>query len=394
MTEIVLLDGARTPFGAYGGSLKDLSAEDLGVHAARAALERSGVEPDRIDQVVFGNVVQNGGESIYLARHIGLRAGVPREATALIVNRLCGSGLQAMVSAAQAMLLGESAWALVGGTESMSTVPHIVRGARFGIPLGAGAALEDMLWQALSDSLGNIPMGITAENLAEQYGLDRQACDQFALESQQKAAAATRSGRLAREIAPIEVRDKKGVRVLAADEHIRPETTLEGLGRLPARFKPGGTVTAGNASGVVDGAAALVLATAEAARAAGKRPLARLVSWGIAGVDPATMGIGPAPAARQALQRAGLRLEDMAVVEINEAFASQYLAVEKELGLDRERVNPCGGAIALGHPLGASGARLALTLAYELRERGARYGLAALCIGGGQGIAVVLENLA
>lgn len=390
--EIVILEGARTPIGTYGGALKQVSAEDLGVHAAEAALQRAGVEPGQIDNVVFGNVVQNGGESIYLARHIGLRAGVPKAASSLIVNRLCGSGLQALVSAAQSMRLGESTWAVAGGTESMSTVPHIVRGARFGIPLGGSPALEDMLWGALTDGLGNIPMGITAENLAEQYGISRAECDQFALESQQKAWAATQSGRLTKEVAPLEVKERRGTRLLTADEHIRPDSTLEGLAKLPARFQSGGTVTAGNASGVVDGAAALVLTTADAARAAGKRPLARIVSWATVGVDPATMGIGPAPAARLALQRAGLTLDQMDVVEINEAFAAQYLAVERELGLDRARVNPCGGAIALGHPLGASGARLALTLAYELRERGARYGLAALCIGGGQGIAMVLEQ--
>ncbi len=392
MKDIVILDGARTAFGTFGGALRDVSATDLGVVAAKAALERSKVEPDRIGHVIFGNVLQTSGDAIYLARHIGLRAGVPKEVPALTVNRLCGSGLQAILLGAQEIQLGQADFVLAGGAENMSMAPHMVRGARWGLSLG-DQKLEDYLWVALVDSYNGLGMANTAENLGRKYGITREAADELALRSQMLAAKARESCRFSEEIVAVEVKTRKGVQTVDKDEHIRADTTAEKLAKLEARFEKGGTVTAGNASGINDGAAAVVVASAEAAAKAGLRPIARIVSGGVCGVDPDIMGIGPAPSSRQALQRAGLRVEDMDLVEINEAFATQYLAVEKELGLDRERTNVNGGAIALGHPLGASGARLALTLAYELRKRDKKYGLASLCIGGGQGIAAIIERI-
>lgn len=393
MKEIVILDGARTPFGTFCGSLRELSAIELGAIASREAMRRAGVDPARVDNVVFGNALQTSPDAIYMARHVGLKAGVPLEVPALTVNRLCGSGLQALVTAAQSILLGESEVALAGGAENMSQAPFVIRGARWGLGLGEGQ-LEDYLWAALLDTYNNMPMAITAENLAVKYGISRQEQDEFACRSHQAAARARESGRLREEIVAVELRDRRGnVTVIDQDEHIRPNTSLESLARLKPRFKADGGVTAGNASGINDGAAALVLATRERAEREGWKMLGRMVSWGLAGVDPDIMGIGPVPSSRRALERAGLSLEDIDLVEINEAFAAQYLAVEKEMGLDRDRVNVNGGAIAIGHPLAASGARLALTLLYELRRRRKRYGLASLCIGGGQGIAVIFESL-
>ncbi len=392
MKDAVIIDGARTAFGTFGGSLRDVSATDLGVVAAKAALERAKVDPKQIDQVIFGNVLQTSGDAVYLARHIGLKSGVPKEVPALTVNRLCGSGLQAILLAAQEIRLGQADFVLAGGTENMSMAPHQIRGARWGLPLGE-QKLEDYLWVALVDSYSGLGMANTAENLGRKYGITREAADEFAYTSHMRAAKARESCRFGKEIVPVEARQKKGTVTIDKDEHIRPDTTRETLGRLVARFEKGGTVTPGNASGINDGAAAVVVASAEAAAKAGLRPLARIVSGGVCGVDPDIMGIGPAPSSRQALRRAGKKVEDMDLVEINEAFSTQYLAVEKELGLDRERTNVNGGAVALGHPLGASGARLALTLAYELRERGKTYGLASLCIGGGQGIAAILERV-
>ncbi|WP_273377439.1 acetyl-CoA C-acetyltransferase [Symbiobacterium thermophilum] len=388
MEDVLILGGARTPFGTFGGALRDISAVDLGVAAARAALERTGVPAAAVDEVVVGNVIHTGKDGPYLARHIALYAGVPVETPALTVNRLCGSGLQAAVSAAHTIRAGEASVALVGGAESMSQAPYHLRG-RFGAGIGA-PELGDALWETLTDSYCGCGMAITAENLAERYGISREEQDRFALLSQQRAAAARE--RLAEEIVPVELPPRRGAPSrLEQDEHPRPDTTYEALARLPARFKEGGTVTAGNASGINDGAAMLVLASERRAGAEGWRPLGRLVSWAVAGVDPRYMGMGPVPASRKALERAGLTLEEMDLVEVNEAFAAQYLAVEKELELDRERTNVNGGAIALGHPVGASGARLLLTLLLELRRRGGRYGLATLCIGGGQGIAAVVE---
>ncbi|MDQ2952214.1 MAG: acetyl-CoA C-acetyltransferase [Chloroflexota bacterium] len=392
MKDVVIIDGARTPFGTFGGALRDTSATELGVIAAKAALERSKVDPKQIDQVIFGNVLQTSGDAVYLARHVGLKSGVPQEAPALTVNRLCGSGLQAILLAAQEIQLGQADFVLAGGTENMSMAPHQIRGARWGLPLGE-QKLEDYLWVALVDSYNGLGMANTAENLGRKYGIAREAADEFAYRSHKLAAKAREDCRFSKEIVPVEVKTKKGTVVVDKDEHIRADTTVEGLSKLVARFEKGGSVTAGTASGINDGAAALVIASADAAQKAGLKPIARIVSGGVCGVDPDIMGIGPAPSSRQALQRAGKKVQDMDLVEINEAFATQYLAVEKELGLDREKTNVNGGAIALGHPLGASGARLALTLAYELRERGGKLGLASLCIGGGQGIAAIIERI-
>jgi acetyl-CoA acyltransferase 2 len=394
-TGVVLLSGVRTGFGAFGGALKDFSATDLGVLAGGAALERSGVEPAAVGHVIFGNVLQTSADAIYLARHIGLRAGLPIETPALTVNRLCGSGFEAVIQGAQRILLGETDVVLAGGTESMSQAPHVVRGARWGLRLGPSQPLEDTLWEALRDGYCGLAMAETAEKLADCYGLDRAAVDDYAARSQACARAAWAAGALADEVVPVTLKDRKTRQDVAwaADEHIRPETTVESLAKLPPYFKKDGVVTAGNASGICDGAAALVMAGEHFARERGLRPLGRLVGWGVAGVDPSVMGIGPVPASRRALAHAGLALEEMDLVEINEAFAAQYLAVERELGLDRERTNVDGGAVALGHPLGASGARITAHLLHALRRRGGRYGLGAACIGGGQGVAVVVEAL-
>ena len=392
MKDVVIIDGARTAFGTFGGALRDTSATDLGVVAAKAALERSKVDPKQIDQVIFGSVLQTSGDAVYLARHIGLKAGVPKEVPALTVNRLCGSGLQAILLGAQEIQLGQADFVLAGGTENMSMAPHQIRGARWGLPLGE-QKLEDYLWVALVDSYNGLGMANTAENLGRKYSIAREAADEFAYRSHMLAAKAREDCRFSKEITPVEVKTKKGTITVDKDEHIRADTTLETLSKLQARFEKGGTVTPGNASGINDGAAAVVVASADAAAKAGLVPMARIVSGGVCGVDPDIMGIGPAPSSRQALARAGKKIEDMDLVEINEAFATQYLAVEKDLGLDRDRTNVNGGAIALGHPLGASGARLLLTLAYELRERGGKYGLASLCIGGGQGIAAIVERV-
>jgi acetyl-CoA acyltransferase 2 len=391
--DIVFLSGARTGFGTFGGTLKDFSATDLGVISARAAIERSGIDAGSVDHVVFGNVLQTSADAIYLARHVGLRAGAPVESPAVTVNRLCGSGFEAVAQAAQQLLLGESNVVLAGGTESMSQAPHVVRGARWGLRLGPAAPLEDTLWEALRDPGCGLSMAETAEKLADQYRIGRQAVDCYAARSQACAAAAWSSGAFGEEVVPVPIPNRK-TRVAepwAADEHMRPSTTAEALSKLPPYFKKDGVVTAGNASGICDGAAALVMTSGRFAAERGIRPLGRLLSWATAGVDPAVMGIGPAPASRKALSRASLKLEDMDLVEVNEAFAAQYLAVEAELGLDRERTNVDGGAIAIGHPLGASGARITLHLLYALRRRGARYGLGSACIGGGQGAAVVVE---
>jgi acetyl-CoA acyltransferase 2 len=392
-TSVFLLGGARTPMTEYVGALKDVSALELGAIAARAALARTGVAADQIDHVVFGNVMQTSADAIYGARHIGLKAGVPVDVPALTVNRLCGSGIQAAISGAQMIQLGEAEVVLTGGVESMSQAPHVIRGLRGGLRLGQGT-LEDSLWEALTDTHCGCSMAVTAENCAAKYGVSRRAQDEYALRSQQLAAAAWASGRLAEEVVPVDVRTRKGTEAVGRDDHMRPDTTLEGLAKLPPAFSKDGCVTAGNASGIVDGGAALVLASAAAVERLGVTPLARLQGWATTGVEPSLMGMGPAPATRRLLDRTGLTLADIDLFEINEAFAAQYLAVEQELGLTRERVNVNGGAIALGHPLGMTGTRLLLTLALELRRRGARRGIAAACIGGGQGIAALVEAVA
>lgn len=393
--DVVFLSGKRTPFGTFGGSLKDFSATDLGALSAQAALDDAGIAPAQVGHVFYGNALQTSADAIYLARHVALRAGVPQEVGALTVNRLCGSGFQAIVSGAQEILLGGADTALCGGAESMSQAPHVIRGARWGgLRLGPAAnGLQDLLWEALTDSHCGLTMAQTAEKLAEQYGVTREEADSVAVASQQRAKAAWDAGRYDAEVAPVTVKTRKGASEFAVDEHMRPDTTLEALSALRPYFKKDGLVTAGNASGIGDGAASVVVADGRWAKAEGAAPIGRLVSWGFAGVDPEIMGIGPAPAARAALAKAGLELADMDLVEVNEAFAPQYKAVEKELGLDPERTNVNGGAIAITHPLAASGARITVHLLHELRRRGGRYGLGAACIGGGQGGAVVVQAL-
>jgi acetyl-CoA acyltransferase 2 len=390
--DVFILGGKRTPMGEYVGALKDISAIDLGALAARGALEATNVSPEEIDHTIIGNALQTSGDAIYGARHVGLKAGVPFDRPALTVNRLCGSGIQSIISGAHMIQLGEAQTALVGGMESMSQAPHVIYGARAGFALGQGK-LEDSLMVALLDTYCNTPMAGTAENLARRYEISREEQDRYALRSQQEAKRATDAGFFAEEIIPVEIKTRKGTTVFDADDHMRPETTLEGLAKLRPAFNKDGFVTAGNASGIVDGAAALVIAGEDYVKTRDVKPLGRIVSWAYAGVEPEIMGIGPVPATCQALEKAGLRLEDIDLIEVNEAFAAQYLAVEKELGLDRTRTNVNGGAIALGHPLAASGTRLVLTVLMELRRRGRRYGLATACIGGGQGIAIICERI-
>ncbi len=390
--DIYIVGGARTPMGEYTGKLKDFSALDLGALASRAALERTGVPASAVDHIVFGNVLQTSADAVYGARHVGLKAGIPIEVPALTVNRLCGSGIQAAVSGGQMILLDEAEIVLTGGTESMSQAPHVIRGLRSGLRLGQGQ-LEDTLWSALLDTHCGCTMAVTAENCAAAYGVSRQEQDQYAIRSQQLADAAWKAGKFQDEVVPVEIKTRKGVEVFAQDDHMRPDSTLEGLAKLPAAFSKNGCVTAGNASGIVDGGAALILASANAVRTRGLKPIGRLTHWATVGVEPSLMGMGPAPATRKVLDRAGLQLSDIDLIEVNEAFAAQYLSVEKDLGLDRERVNVNGGAIALGHPLGMTGTRLLLTLLLELRRRGLKRGLATACIGGGQGIAAVVESM-
>jgi acetyl-CoA C-acetyltransferase/acetyl-CoA acyltransferase 2 len=389
--DVVILAAKRTPFGTFGGTLRDWSATDLGVHAATAALAQSGAPAADVGHVVMGNVLQTSPDAIYLARHVGLRAGVPEHVPALGVNRLCGSGFEALVQAAMLLETGQAELVLAGGTESMSQAPLVVRGTRWGWPVGKPPPTEDLLWSALTDSWAGLPMALTAEKLAERYGLGQDEVDARSLESQRRWAAADEAGRFRDELAPVEVQTRKGPVLFGRDEHPRPDTTLEALRKLPKVFKRDGVIHAGAASGISDGAAALVVATREYAERRGLAPLARLVGWGHAGVDPTVMGIGPVPAVRNALARADAALSDFDLFEVNEAFAPQVLAVERELGLPPERTNVDGGAIAVGHPLAASGARIAAHLVHELRRRGARRGIGSACIGGGQGIAVLLE---
>ena len=388
--DIVILAAKRTPFGTFGGSLKDLGATDLAVHAAKAAIAQSGVPADDFGHVVLGNVAQTSDDAIYLSRHVGLRAGLPERVPALTVNRLCGSGFEAVIQAAMLVETGQAEVVLAGGTESMSQAPLVLRGTRWGFPLGKPPQMEDMLWSALTDSYCGLPMALTAEKLAERYGITQDEVDEYSVSSQRRWAAADEAGRFKEELAPLEVKGKKGPALFARDEHPRPDTTVEALRKLPKVFKKDGVIHAGAASGVSDGAGALVVASRAYAERAGLRPLARLVNWGHAGVDPSIMGIGPVPAVKNALARAGAALSDFDLFEVNEAFAPQYLAVEKELGLPRERTNVDGGAIALGHPLAASGARITMHLVYELRRRAGRAAIGAACIGGGQGVAVVI----
>jgi acetyl-CoA acyltransferase 2 len=393
--DIAIVSGARTPFGRYCGKLKDFTAQELGAIAAKGAIERAAVDPKDFDHAVFGNAQQTSGDALYGARHVGLRAGLPIETPALTVNRLCGSGMQAIVNAAQMIQLGEASVVLAGGMEAMSQAPFSIRG-RDGFSLAPGGRLEDSLMVALLDTFCGSYMANTAELYGEQQGITRLAQDEFALRSQQAADAAYKEHRLQDELVPVPLKNHKGEPTgdnLTEDDHRRPQTTMEGLAKLKPAFGKNGTVTAGNASGIVDGAAAVVIMSLEEATKRGVKPMGRIVSWGIAGVEPKLMGRGPVPATKIALQKAGLTLDYIDLIEVNEAFAAQYLAVEKELGLDRTKVNVNGGAIALGHPLGATGTRLVITLLYELRRRKKKYGLATACIGGGQGIAMIVESL-
>ncbi len=393
MTNVYILGGSRTPFGSFGGSLKDVSAVELGVIASRGAIEKSKVDVNEIEHVFAGNVIHTSKNASYLGRHVALKTGIPIESPSLTLNRLCGSGLQAIVSAAQSILLDDAQVALALGTENMSQSPHVLRDVRFGTGLKS-PAMDDMLWATLTDEYVGCGMGMTAENLATQYEIGRDVQDQFALESQKKAYRAQQEGRFKQEISPV-ILEKKGKQItIEEDEHIRHDANLENLAKLKPAFKKGGTVTAGNASGINDGAAAVIVASESyLTKKPNITPMARIVSWGIAGVDPSIMGIGPVSATKIALKKAGLSMHDIDLIEANEAFAAQYLAVEKELGLSREKVNVNGGAIALGHPVGASGARILNSLAIELKNQGKKYGLATLCIGGGQGISMIIESV-
>jgi acetyl-CoA acetyltransferase family protein len=391
-TDVVILSGARTPMARYTGSFSDVSAIDLAVIASKEAIKRSQADPADFDHAIFGNVMQTSADALYGARHVGLKAGLKTETPAVTVNRLCGSGIESISQAAQRLLLDEATLVLAGGMENMTQAPFVIRGARNGLKLGGGA-LEDSLMAGLTDTYCGLPMALTAEKLAEQKSVTRRDADAYALRSQQAADAAYKACRIREELVPVEVKQGKKTTVVSEDDHRRPETTLETLEKLPPSFKKDGIVTAGNASGIVDGAAAVVVTREAYARERGLKPIGCIISWATAGVDPSIMGIGPVPASQKALQLAGLTIAQMDRVEVNEAFAAQYLAVEKELGLPRDKTNVNGGAIALGHPLGASGTRLIITLLNELRRNGLRYGLATACIGGGQGIAMIVESL-
>jgi acetyl-CoA acetyltransferase family protein len=396
--DLVIVGGARTAMAEYSGTpgfgkFKDVSAIDLGAHAAKAALERSGVDAAAVDQVFVGNAAQSSSDAIYGARHVALKAGVPIEKPALTVNRLCGSGIQSVISAAHAILVGEARLCLAGGMENMSQVPFVVRGVREGLRFGADTKFEDLLFQALYDPFCKFFMAQTAENVAKRCNISRQEQDEYALRSHQLGAAAVKAGKFAAEIAPLKLQVGKKEVVVDRDDHIKPETTIEALAGLRAAFGKDGTVTAGNASGIVDGAAMLLVTTAERAKELGLEPKARIRSWGLAGVPPEVMGIGPVPAIQNACDKAGLKVADLQLIEINEAFSAQYLGCEKELKLDRNKCNVNGGAIALGHPLGATGARLLLTLVREMEQSGKALGCASACIGGGQGIAMILERI-
>ena len=395
--EYVILGGARTPMAEYSGTpgfglFKDLSALDLGAHATKAALERTGLTGEQIDQIFFGNALQTSNDAIYGARHVALKAGLPVETPALTVNRLCGSGIQSVVSACHAMGAGEAEVCVAGGMESMSQAPFVVHGIRTGVRFGTQPKLEDLLFAALYDPFCGFFMAQTADNVAKKFEIPREAQDEYALRSHQLGAAAVKAGKFADEIAPVTVKKGKKEVVVDTDDHIKPDTSLEALQALRPAFGKDGTVTAGNASGIVDGAAALVVTTAEKAKELGKAPKVRIRSWAVTGVPPEIMGIGPVTAIQAACARAGVKVGDVDLFEINEAFAGQYLGCEKQLGLDRDKVNVNGGAIALGHPLGATGSRLLLTLVRELEQSGKSLGCASACIGGGQGIAMIVER--
>lgn len=389
--EIVLIEGARTPFINISGDFRNVTAADLGAVAAKAAIEKSNIQPEDIDHVIFGNVQQSAKDAHFLARHVGLKAGTPISVPAVTVNRMCGTGIETIIQAAQRIMLGEAEVVLAGGAESMSQVPHVVPGMRWGSPLGA-PKMEDWLWDGLTDTYGGCSMAETAENLAEKYNITRQEVDEHALSSHNRAIQAREKGYFKEEIAPVTVKGKRGYVEIMEDDHIR-ETSLEQLGKLKPRFVENGVVTPGNASGMVDGAAAVIITSAKYAKEHGLQPIAKLVSWDVVGVEPNYMGIGPVPAIQGAAAKGGLSVSDLDLIEINEAFSAQYVACQKELGFDFEQANVNGGAVALGHPLAASGTRISLTLVYELRRRNQKYGVSSACIGGGQGIAAVWEAI-
>jgi acetyl-CoA acyltransferase 2 len=391
-TDVVIVAGARTAMARYTGAFKDISAIELGAVASREAIRRAGTDPAEFDHAIFGNVMQTSSDALYGARHVALKAGLKIETPAVTVNRLCGSGIESIAQAAMRILLGDSKLVLAGGMENMTQSPHVIRGARNGFKLGEGK-LEDSLMTGLLDSYCGCNMAETAENIAAEYGVTRKDSDEYALRSQQAAEAAVQASKMKDEIVPVEVKVVRKTELFSVDDHRRPETTLETLSKLSPAFRKDGIVTAGNASGIVDGAAAVVVTHAKTADARGWKPLGRIVSWATVGVEPRVMGIGPVPASQKAMAAAGLKIAQIDRVEVNEAFAPQYLAVEKGLGLDRAKTNVNGGAIALGHPLGASGTRLILTLLLELRRTNLRYGLATACIGGGQGIAMIVEAM-
>jgi acetyl-CoA acetyltransferase family protein len=402
MSDIVFLSGKRTPFGAFNGVFTDISAIDLGVIASKAAIEQAGVSADDIDHVIFGNVMQTSPDAIYGARHIGLKAGVPVPVPAVTVNRLCGSGFESLAQASQLLRLGEATMVLAGGAENMTQAPHTIRGARKGFRLG-GTEMNDYLKEVLFDTLAGCEMAITAENLAEKYGISREEADDYGFRSQTGFATALEAGRYAEEIVPVTLKTRKGERVVEVDEHpqlspLAPERyrsrfSREAMAKLRPVFKKGGTVTAANASGINDGAGAMVMTTAAIAQQRGLTPIARLVASASVGVEPKYMGIGPVAAIKAALDRAGMSLGQMDLIEVNEAFSSQYLACERELELNRDITNVNSGGVAIGHPLAATGTRITSHLIYELKRRGKKYGVGSACIGGGQGIAVVVEVL-
>jgi acetyl-CoA acetyltransferase family protein len=392
-TDVVILAGARTAMARYTGAFKDISANDLGAAAAREAIRRAGTDAAEFDHAIFGNVMQTSADALYGARHVALKAGLRIETPAVTVNRLCGSGIESIAQAAQRILLGEAKLVLAGGMENMTQAPHVIRGARLGFRLGEGK-LEDSLMTGLTDTYCGFDMAGTAENVAAEYGITRRASDEYALRSQQAAEGAFRAGKMKEEIVAVEVKKGSKTEMFSEDDHRRPDTTIEILEKLKPAFRKDGIVTAGNASGIVDGGAAVVVTHARTAKERGWKPMGRIISWAAVGVEPKLMGIGPVPATQKALAAAGMKLEQIDRIEVNEAFAPQYLAVEKALGLNREKTNVNGGAIALGHPLGASGTRLVLTLLLELRRQNLRYGLATACIGGGQGMAMIVESLA
>lgn len=390
---VFVVAAKRTPFGAYGGKLMNFSAIDLQEVASRAALAAGSIKPEWINSVVIGNVFHATADGAYLARHSAIRVGVPIPVPAYTVNRLCGSGFQAVVSGTHDILMGDSEVVLTGGAENMSLSPHTIRGIRFGVRLGQEIQLEDTLWSGLTDLQIKTPMGVTAENLADKYGLTREDCDAFAYRSQQRWKKANDAGVFKAEIAPVTVKTKKGQEIVDTDEHPKPQTTLEGLAKLPAVFKKNGRVNAGNASGICDGASCVILASEKACKEHNLTPLAQVTGYGIAGCDPSIMGIGPVPAIEALLKATNKKLSDIDLVDVNEAFAAQCLAVEKALGVDPEKFNVNGGAIAIGHPVGCSGSRITGHLAYELKRRKNKLAIGSACIGGGQGIAVLLESL-